>query len=160
MVLVFQAKDSTGKNKDGKPYRIDNHIDIKHDFLPSAVAGHRTLKLGVVPPDAKVKWTADGSDPANNGAAYPEKGIDVKGGATVKVYPEKASVHDEIAISVPKEEGRGDGGKEGPPLDPDKPATLAGKALQALGLVSRMMSTAFLASYLMARPAGWSGQRW
>ena len=34
MVLVFQAKDSTGKNKDGKPYRIENRIEIKHDFLP------------------------------------------------------------------------------------------------------------------------------
>ena len=28
MVLVFTAKDSTGKNKEGKPYRIENHIDL------------------------------------------------------------------------------------------------------------------------------------
>ena len=55
MVLVFQARDSTGKNKDGKPTRIENRIDLKHDFLHSGTAGHRTLKIGVVPPDATVK---------------------------------------------------------------------------------------------------------
>ena len=86
MVLVFQARDSTGKNKDGKPYRIENHIDLLHDFLPSATAGHRTLKIGVVPPGATVKWTADGSDPANNGIVYPVKGVDVKEGATVNIW--------------------------------------------------------------------------
>lgn len=145
MVLAFQARDSTGRNKDGKPYRIENHIDLKYDFLPSAAAGHCTLKLGVVPPDAKVKWTSDGSDPANNGIAYPEKGVDVKRGATVKIFAEKASIQAEIAISVPHEEAGGDGGgKDGPILDPDKPATLAGKALQALGLVSRQTVHSFL----------------
>ena len=151
MVLVFVAKDSTCKNKEGKPYRIDNHIDIKHDFLPSATAGHRTLKIGVVPPDAQVKWTADGSDPANNGTAYPAKGVDVKEGATVKIYAEKASAHAEIAIPVPKQDGEGGGkGKPGPTLDPNKPATLAGKALQEMGLVSRMNVHGFLSKL----PAG------
>src|SRR5207249_3019118 len=145
MDLVFQAKDSTGKNKEGKPYRIQNHIDFKHDFLPSATAGHRTLKLGVVPPDAKVKWTADGTDPANNGVAYLAKGVDVKEGASVKVYAEKASVHQEISISVPQEADEGGrGGRGGPTLDPNKPATLAGKALQEMGLVSRLNVHGFL----------------
>jgi hypothetical protein len=151
MVLVFTAKDSTGKNKEGKPYRIENQIDLKHDFLPSATPGHRTLKLGVVPPDAKVKWTADGSDPANNGAAYPAKGVDVKEGATVKVHAEKASAHAEIAIQVPKEdEDTGGKGKTGPALDPNKPATLVGKALQEMALVSRMNVHGFLSKL----PAG------
>jgi hypothetical protein len=151
MVLVFQAKDSTGKNKEGKPYRIDNHIDIKHSFLPSATSGHRTLKIGVVPADAKVKWTADGTDPANNGVDYPAKGVDVKEGATVKVYAEKASTHTEIAIPVPKEDEEGGGkGKTGPTLDPNKPATLAGKALQEMALVSRMNVHGFLSKL----PAG------
>ncbi len=145
MVLVFAAKDSTGKNKDGKPWRIDNQIDLKHDFLPSATAGHRTLKLGVVPPDAKVKWTADGSDPANNGADYPAKGVDVKEGATVKVYAEKASAHAEMAIHIPKEdEDTGGKGRTGPTVDPNKPATLAGKALHEMALVSRMNVYGFL----------------
>jgi hypothetical protein len=145
MALVFQARDSTGKNKDGKAYRIENHIEIKHDFLPSATAGHRTLKLGVVPPDAKVKWTADGTDPANNGIAYPAKGADVKEGVTVKVYAEKAAAHSEITITVPKEIDDGDGdGKKPPTLDPAKSATLAGKALKDLGLVSRQGVHKFL----------------
>ena len=84
-----------------------------------------------------MKWTADGSDPANNGAPYSAKGVDVKEGATVKAFAVKASVHQEIAISVPKEEEGGDGGNGGPTLDPDKPAILAGKAMHTLGLVSR-----------------------
>ena len=51
---------------------------------------------------------------ANNGAAYPAKGVDVKEGATVKVYAEKASAHAEIAIQVPKEdEDTGGKGKSG-----------------------------------------------
>ena len=151
MILVFTAKDSTGKNKEGKPYRVENHIDLKHDFLPSATAGHRTLKLGVVPPDAKVKWTADGSDPANNGVAYPAKGVDLKEGSTVKVYAEKASAYAEVAIHIPKEdEDTGGKGKTGPALDPNKPATLAGKALQEMGLVSRMNVHGFLSKL----PAG------
>lgn len=145
MVLVFAAKDSTGKNKEGKPWRIENHIDINYDFLPSATAGHRTLKIGVVPADAKVKWTADGTDPANNGAAYPAKGVDVKEGATVKIYAEKAAKTAEISVTVPKEDD--DGGSKGKPgaaLDPNKPATLAGKALQEMQLVSRMNVHGFL----------------
>lgn len=145
MVLVFQARDSTGKNKDGKPYRIENRIDIRHDFLPSTTSGHRTLKLGIIPPDAKLKWTADGSDPANNGHAYPAKGIDAKEGSTVKVYAEKGSCHAEISIPVPKEQqDDGDGGKPPAGLDLDKPAMLAGKALQQLGLASRMNVHGFL----------------
>jgi hypothetical protein len=91
MVLVFQAKDSTGKNKEGKAYRIENYIDIKHDFLPCVTVGLRTLKIGVVPPDATVKLTTDGSDPANNGSAYVKKGIEVAEKSTVKVYAEKGS---------------------------------------------------------------------
>ena len=143
MVLVFQARDSTGKNKDGKPYRIENQIDLKYDFLPSTTAGHQTLKLGVVPPDAIVKWTADGTDPANNGVAYPVKGVDVKEGATVKIYAEKASIQREIAVTVPKPDDTGGGGEK-PTLDPDKPATLAGRALKDLGLVSRKSVHEFL----------------
>jgi Protein of unknown function (DUF499) len=143
MVLIFQAHDSTGKNKDGKPYRIENHIDLKHDFLPSANPNHRTLKIGVVPPDAEVKWTADGTDPANNGTAYAAKGVEVADGSTVKIYSEKGPVHHEICVTVPKEES---GGQQGgsPSLDQDKPAILSGKALQELGLVSRLNVHGFL----------------
>jgi len=144
MVLVFQARDSTGKNKDGKPYRIENQIDIKHGFLASSSAGHQTFKLGVVPTDATVKLTTDGSDPANNGVAYAEEGVDVKEGATVKVYAEKGSIHREIAVTVPKPDDADGGGGNGPVLDPNKPATLSGKALKELGLVSRKSVHGFL----------------
>lgn len=144
MVLVFQAKDSTGKNKEGKGYRIENQIDIKHDFLPSSNPGHRTLKIGVVPLDAIVKWTADSSDPANNGAPYPVKGIDVKEGATVKVYAEKSSAHTDIAIQVPKKDSGDSDASVKSQLDLDKPATLAGKALHEMALVTRPNVHAFL----------------
>jgi len=69
----------------------------------------------------------------------------VKEGATVNVNAEKASVHADVAIPVPKEdEGVGGKGKVGPTLDLAKPATLAGKALHEMGLVSRLNVHGFL----------------
>ena len=57
----------------------------------------------------------------------------------------KASAHAEVAIHIPKEdEDTGGKGKAGPTLDPNKPATLAGKALQEMALVSRMNVHGFL----------------
>lgn len=151
MVIAFQAKDSTGKNKEGKSYRVENQIDISYDFLPSTTPGHRTLKIGVVPPDSKIKWTADGSDPANNGVTYPIKGVDVKERATVKIYAEKASAHAEVSVAVPKEVEEDDDESPKPPtLDPNKPVTLAGKALQQMGLASRKNVHDFLSKL----PAG------
>lgn len=150
MILVFQCRDSTGANKDGKPTRIENHISLKHDFLPSNQPGHRTLKLGVVPPDAVVKYTTDGSDAANNGQLYPISGIDAAEGSTVKVFAEKSSVHTIVAIPVPKEATTGDGDKPVTGLDPDKPATLAGRALRDMGLATRIGVHGFLSKL----PAG------
>ena len=103
------------------------------------------------PPDSKVKWTADGTDPANNGLAYPEKGVNVKEGATVKIYAEKSSAHAEMAVPVLMEvEDDDDNSKGPPPLDPNKPANLAGKALQQMGLASRNNVHEFLSKL----PAG------
>ncbi len=145
MVLVFQARDSTAKNKEGKPYRVENHIDFKHDFLPSTTAGSRILKIGVVPPDAKAKWTSDGTDPANNGTPYASAGVEVRDGACVKVYAEKASVHKEISILVPtKGTETGSGSSGFSPIAHDKPTTLAGRALKELGLASRLNVHTFL----------------
>ena len=149
MVLEFEAADSTGQNQKGKPYRIDNYIEIKHAFLPSATPAHRTLKIGVVPPDAKVKWTADGADPANNGVAYPTQGVDVLEGSTVKVYAEKGPVHADQSITVPKTDHATDGVKK-LTLDPSKPTTLRGVALRGMGLVSRLNVHGFLSKL----PAG------
>ncbi len=43
MVLECKAVDSTGKNKEGKPYRIENTIDLHHDFLASPNPGYHVL---------------------------------------------------------------------------------------------------------------------
>lgn len=152
MSLVFQCRDSTGKNKDGKPTRIENHISLSHGFLPSNQPGHRTLKIGVVPPDAVVRYTADGSDPANNGLPYPASGIDAAEGSTVKVFAEKSSLHTLLAIPVPKEatSDDDDGNKPVSGLDPEKPATLAGRALRDMGLATRLGVHGFLSKL----PAG------
>lgn len=144
MLLIFQCRDSTGKNQDGKPTRIENRITLKHDFLPSGTAGHRTLKIGVVPPDAVVKWTADGSDPANNGQTYPAKGIDAAEGSTVRVFAEKASVHMDVSIPVPKEAKDDGGDKPVTGLDLDKPATLASQALRQMSISTRLEVHGFL----------------
>jgi hypothetical protein len=70
MVLEFRAVDSTGKNKEGKPYRIENTIDLLHDFVASPNSGYQVLKVKVVPPSCKLLYTTDGKDPANNGTLY------------------------------------------------------------------------------------------
>jgi hypothetical protein len=144
MVLVFQCRDSTGKNQDGKPQRIENSISLKHEFLPSNTSGHRTLKIGVVPPDTVVKYTADGSDPANNGQLYPTKGIDVAEGATVRVFAEKATISSDISIPVPKEAAPDGGDKPVTGLDLDKSATLSGQALRHMSLATRLEVHGFL----------------
>jgi hypothetical protein len=150
MIVVFQAEDSTGKNKTGKPYRIENRIDLKHDFLDSATTGHKTLKIGVVPADATLRWTADGTDPANNGKAYANAGVEVPEGATVKIFAEKGALHHEITIKAPTSSSNDDDDTPKTTIDLEKPATLAGKALKEFGLVSRKGVHAFLS----ALPAG------
>lgn len=144
MTLVFQCRDSTGKNQDGKPQRIENSITLQHEFIPSSTAGHQTLKIGVVPPDAIVKWTADGSDPANNGQLYPSHGIDVAEGASVRIFAEKASISSDISIPVPKEAAAGDDEKPGSGLDLEKPVTLSGLALRQMPLATRLGVHGFL----------------
>jgi hypothetical protein len=67
MVIEFLAVDSTGKNKEGKPYRIENSIDIQYELMASPTPGHKVVKVKVVPPSASLKFTTDGMNPANNG---------------------------------------------------------------------------------------------
>jgi hypothetical protein len=59
MVIEFRAVDSNKKNKEGKPYCIQNTIEIQHVLMPSANAGHQVLKVKVVPPDSKLLFTTD-----------------------------------------------------------------------------------------------------
>jgi hypothetical protein len=150
MVLVFQAEDSTGKNKTGRPYRIENRIDLKHDFMPSAISGYQTLKIGVVPTDSNLKWTADGTDPANNGKPYSSIGVEVANGANVKIFAEKGALHKEISIIVPMMDGIDGDKATTASLDLEKPAILTGKALKEFGLVTRKGVHAFLSDL----PAG------
>jgi hypothetical protein len=141
MVVEFRAVDSTGKNKEGKPYRIENTIDIQHELMPSATPGHQVVKLKVVPPTAKLQFTTDNTNPANNGKPYVKPGIDAAEGMTVRVFAEKGSVSRDLSIPIPKVTG---GGAAGPGLDPALPATVSGKGFSAL--VTRSATYQFLAT--------------
>ena len=63
MVIEFRAVDFDRKNKEGKPYRIENTIDIQHELMPSPNAGHQVVKVKVVPPNAKLLFTTDNTTP-------------------------------------------------------------------------------------------------
>jgi hypothetical protein len=143
MVIEFRAVDSTKKNKEGKPYRIENTIDIQHELMPSATAGHQVLKVKVVPPSAKLLFTTDNTNPANNGKPYAKPGIDAAEATTVRLFAEKGPVSIEKAVPIPKSVGKGAGGG-GPHVDPALPATVNGKGFSAL--VTRSATYQFLAS--------------
>jgi hypothetical protein len=141
MVIEFRAVDSTGKNKEGKPYRIENTIDILHELMPSATPSHQVVKVKVVPPSAKLLFTTDNTDPANNGKPYAKPGIEAAEGATVRLFAEKEAVSREMLIPIPKAKGR-DASR--PSLDPALPSTLNGKGFA--NLVTRSETYKFLAS--------------
>jgi hypothetical protein len=146
MLIEFKAVDSTGKNQEGKPYRIDNSIDLAHDFVPSPSAGHQVLKVKVVPPSATLRYTLDGSDPANHGKPYANPGIEAPEGATVRLFASKGSATREAKILVPKTIDDDDTGGPGVGIDPDLPATVSGKAFAHL--VTRSAVYHFLSSLL------------
>ncbi len=146
MLIEFKAVDSTAKNQEGKPYRIENSIDLAHDFVPSPNAGHQVVKVKVVPPAAKLLYTLDGSSPANNGKPYAAPGIEAPAGATVRLFAEKGSVTRESSIIVPKfgpGPGSGPDPDPDPLIDPDLPAAVGGKAFGHL--VTRSATYNFLA---------------
>jgi len=129
MQVEFKAVDSSGKSKEGRPYRIENTIDLAHDFVSSPNAGYQFVKVKVVPPDSSLLFSLDGSNPANNGTPYANKGIEAPEGSTVRLYAEKGGVLRSVNIIVPTTHtGDGNGeGDGGPTLDPDLPATVSGK---------------------------------
>ena len=138
MVIQLKAVDSTGKSKEGKPYRIENTIDLRHDFIVSPTPGHQILKVKVVPPSCKLLYTTDGSDPANNGTPYQKPGIEAAEGASIRLYAAQGSVSKEITVLVPKQKDK-DGGAH--TIDPDKPAAVHGRAFK---LVTRSDTYKFL----------------
>lgn len=150
MSIFFKAVDSTGKNKEGQSYRIQNTIDIHHDFMDSATPGNKVVKLKVVPPDSKLLFTKDGSDPANNGAPYLQSGIEAPEGSSVRLYAEKGSVNKEMTIPIPVSDDK----KAHAQIDPDKPLIVNAKRMK---FTTRSQTYQFLsklpegASLLMVR---------
>jgi len=140
MLVEFKAVDSQGKNKEGKPYRIENSIDLFHDFMNSPTSGNKVVKVKVVPPSSTVLYTTDGSDPANNGKAYAPPGIDAPEGTTVRLHAAKGNVARYASFTIPKDTGGGT--DDPPPIDPDIPVTVNGRAFTRL--VSRSSSYQFL----------------
>jgi len=139
MVLEFKALDSSGRNKEGGPFRIENTIDLRYDFVPSTRPGWQMLKIKVVPPSCRLLYTTSGADPANNGKPYQEPGIEAEEGGKVRLYAERANVQKEETIPVPKPKKDGDGGTV--QIDPDKPAVVNGHAFK---LVTRSDTYRFL----------------
>jgi hypothetical protein len=142
MVIEFRAMDSTEKNKEGKPYRIENTIDIQHDLMTAANPGYQVVKVKVVPSSAKLLFTTDDSNPANNGKLYAKPGIEAAEGATVRLFAEKGAVSRELSIPIPKAPTPG-GGASGTMLDPDLPAAVNGKGFSSL--VTRSATYEFIA---------------
>jgi hypothetical protein len=140
MLIEFKAVDSKGKNKEGKPYRIENTIDVSHGFIPSPNPGHQVVKVKVVPPSCTLLYTTDGSDPANNGKPYAGPGIEAREGATVRLYAEKGSVSRELTITIPRPKT---GGGDGVIIDPDKLATINARHFR---LATRSDTYKFLSS--------------
>jgi hypothetical protein len=140
MVLECKAVDSTGKNTEGKPYRIENTIDLLHDFVASSNPGYQVLKVKVVPPSCTLLYTTDGSDPANNGTPYHTPGVEAKEGTSVRLYAAQGSVSQEVTIAVPKRKDK-DAGTAA--LDPTKPAQVNGRAFK---LVTRLETYKFLST--------------
>lgn len=142
MVLEFRAVDSTAKNKEGKPYRIENSIDIHHDLMSSPTPGHKIVKIKVVPPSVDLKFTTNGMDPANNGKSYAQPGIDVPEGQTVRLFAEKGGLTVEKTVPIPKTAAGGE--TSTPTLDLTLPATVNGKGFS--NLVTRSLTYQFLIS--------------
>lgn len=140
MVIELKAVDSTGKNKEGKAYRIENTIDLFHDFMDSPTAGNKVVKVKVVPPSCTVLFTVDGSDPANNGSPYVPPGIDAPEGALVRLHASKGGMTQDVSFTIPKEIKNGD--DDPPPIKPDIPVTVNGRAFTHL--VTRSASYQFL----------------
>jgi hypothetical protein len=85
-------------------------------------------------------YTADGSDPANNGKTYVSPGIDAPEGTLVRLHAAKGNVTIDASFTIPKKTGGGPG--DPPPIDPDLPVTVNGRAFTHL--VSRSVCYQFL----------------
>jgi hypothetical protein len=140
MLIEFKALDSTGKNKEGKPYRIENFIDLHYDFMDSPTAGNKVVKVRVVPPSCTLLYSIDGTNPANNGKSYASPGMDVPEGTHVRLHAAIGNVTKDISFTIPRS-GETD---DPPPINPDIPVIVNGRAFNHL--VTRSASYQFLGS--------------
>lgn len=129
MEITFKASDSTGQNQEGPPHRITNRIVLKEEFFESPQQNRKVLKVRATPDDVIVKYTIDGTDPANNGNPYDPKGIESEGGSTVKIFAEKGSVSKAESFKVPSA-GEGED-EDAPEIDNEKEATLNLRSLSS-----------------------------
>ena len=97
------------------------------------------VKVKVVPPSSTVLYTTGGPDPANNGKAYAPPGIDAPEGTTVRLHAAKDNVTRDTSFTIPKDTV---GPDDLPPIDPDIPVKVNGRAFTHL--VSRSASYQFL----------------
>ena len=140
MKIEFKALDSRGVNKEGNPYRIENRIDLFHDFMDSPNAGNQVVKVKAVPPSSTVMFTIDGSDPANNGTAYTSPGIDAPEGTKVRLHAACGNETREIEVIIPKKIDNGD--DDPPIIDAIRPVLVKGKKINHL--TTRSASYQFL----------------
>ena len=140
MLIEFKAVDSTGKNKEGKPYRIENFIDLRYDFMDSPTPGNKVVKVKVVPPASALLYSIDGSNPANTGKPYAQPGINAAEGTFVRLHASCGNITKDVSFTIPQTAGP----DEPPPINPDIPVIVNGRAFSHL--VTRSVSYQFLGS--------------
>jgi hypothetical protein len=144
MTIEFRAVDSTGRNKEGRPYRIENSIDIQHALQSSPTPGHKIVKVLVIPQTACLKFTTDGTNPANIGKPYVKPGIDAAEGTTVRLFAEKGTVTVEKSVPIPRAAENGSGPSL-PTLNPTMRTTVSGRGFTSVN-ITRSATYKFLAS--------------
>ena len=111
--------------------------------MPSAKPGYQVVKVKVVPPSAKLLFTTDATNAANNGKPYQKPGIEAAEGATVRLFAEKRTISRELSIPIPMAASKPDGSSAATP-NPDLPATVNGRGFSTL--LTRSATYRFLAS--------------
>ena len=126
MLIEFECRDSKGKNQTGKPFKYENSITLDYEVLPGTSANSATIKVRVVPSDAILRFSTDGTDPMNHGEPYSPPGIPAPKGSTVKLFAEKGVITESRVIPVPSETETDDQS-----IDPELPARLKGSGMKS-----------------------------
>jgi hypothetical protein len=114
--LSFLCIDSKGKHETGDPVGWKNTITLKHRIYQNG--GDRMMELQAAPANVTVRYTTDGSDPAQSGGIYESDFAIPRGTVCVLAVGQKGSLRSEAyRIDIPK----GSGG-ETVEIDPHTPA--------------------------------------